>query len=231
MNPTVAVALITALSTLAAAGLAALVSARTTARQLRHQAALAREERAEQRAAARREARGLAYEQFLGRVDAAYRVLDEGWTARPFAEPLPWQAGFTARRAVDEALIRVQLTGPEEVAGAGRAVVRGLAEEFRTHAGAVGERATFGAGDQRESGHEVPLSAVELAPDARSAALRVRFATSRRFVAAARAALDGDGDGTDGPESAALAGGENGPPGPSAEGEDAPREDRPHRAQ
>ena len=75
MNDTVAVALITSLSTLTAAGLAGWVSARTNDRQLRHQAALAREERAERRALDRRELRRETYERFLARADAAYRLL------------------------------------------------------------------------------------------------------------------------------------------------------------
>ncbi|MEU6732925.1 hypothetical protein ABZ929_06935 [Streptomyces physcomitrii] len=209
MNDTVAVALITSLSTLAAAGLAALVAARSTARQLRYQAALAREERAEQRESGRREVCAAACERFLAQADAAYRVLDEGWAARPFREPLPWQDGFAARRALDEAYVRVQLTAPEAVVRAGRAVVRGIAAEFRTHGRIVGEAVGGGggggAGAEGEGDRGVSalsaselsasepsasgLSASESDPAARSRALRERFAGTERFVAAVRVAL------------------------------------------
>ncbi|NKI41230.1 hypothetical protein [Streptomyces physcomitrii] len=204
MNDTVAVALITSLSTLAAAGLAALVAARSTARQLRYQAALAREERAEQRESGRREVCAAACERFLAQADAAYRVLDEGWAARPFREPLPWQDGFAARRALDEAYVRVQLTAPEAVVRAGRAVVQGIAAEFRTHGRIVGEAVGggggVGAGAEGEGDRGVSalsfsepsasgLSASESDPAARSRALRERFAGTERFVAAVRVAL------------------------------------------
>ncbi len=208
VNDTVAVALITSLSTLAAAGLAALVAARSTARQLRYQAALAREERADQRESGRREVCAAACERFLAEADAAYRVLDEGWAARPFREPLPWQDGFAARRALDEAYVRVQLTAPEAVVRAGRAVVRGIAAEFRTHGRIVGEAVGeadgvgggVGAGTDVEGDPRVSalsaseLSASELSasmadPAARSRALRERFAGTERFVAAVRVAL------------------------------------------
>jgi hypothetical protein len=109
VNDTVAVALITSLSTLTAAGPASWVTTRTTGRQLRHQAALAREERAERRAADRGQLRREAYERFLTRADAAYLLLDE-------------------------AFVRVSLVGPEPVGEKAAAVVRAMTDEFRTHA-------------------------------------------------------------------------------------------------
>ncbi len=180
VNDTVAVALITSLSTLSAAGLAGSVSAWTTSRQLRHQASLACEERAEQRATAFREMRREAYERFLHQADAAYRVLDDGWFARPFTESPRWEAGFAARRALDEAYIRVRLVGPEDVAEQGARVVRGIGDEFRLHARIVGCHP------------EATDAAAELEPSARPQALSVRFATSGDFVAAARRALESE---------------------------------------
>ncbi|MCQ4041497.1 hypothetical protein ACFOSC_12775 [Streptantibioticus rubrisoli] len=180
MNDTVAVALITSLSTLSAAGLAGSVAAWTTRRQLSHQARLAREERAEQRATAFRQLRREAYERFLSQADAAYRVLDEGWFARPFAESPRWEAGFAARRALDEAYVRVRLVGPEDVAEQGARVVRGIGEEFRSHARIVAAHP------------QAADCAAELDPSARPQALRVRFTTSGDFVAAARHALEGE---------------------------------------
>jgi hypothetical protein len=170
VNDTVAVALITSLSTLTAAGLAGWVSTRTTGRQLRHQAALAREERAERRATDHRETRREAYERFLSRADAAYRLLDEHWLA---GTP-PTQAGFAARRALDEACIRVGLVGPEHVAERAAAVVRAVTEEFRTH--------TPAASASPDPTNTTPLP--------RAQALRARSATTADFLTAARRALD-----------------------------------------
>jgi hypothetical protein len=177
MNDTVAVALITSLSTLSAAALAGAASAWVTSRQLRHQVALAREERGEQRAVDHREMRRESYERFLSQVDAAYRVLDEGWFARPFAEMPRWEAGFAARRALDEAYIRVRLVGPEEVAERGAQVVRSIGDEFRRHSRIV------------SSHPDTTGSPAELDPPARTEVLRARFAGSADFVTVAREAL------------------------------------------
>ncbi|MFG2212927.1 hypothetical protein [Streptomyces sp. NPDC048638] len=177
MNDTVAVALITSLSTLSAAALAGAASAWVTSRQLRHQVALAREERGEKRAIDYREMRREAYERFLSQADAAYRVLDEGWFVVPFAEIPRWEAGFAARRALDEAYIRVRLVGPEEVAEQGAKVVRSIGDEFRRHTRIV------------SSHPETTSSATALDPSARTEALRARFASSAQFVTAARQAL------------------------------------------
>lgn len=180
MDDTVAVALITSLSTLAAAGLAGVVSAWTNKRQLQHEALLARDERAEQRATDHRERRREAYERFLAQADAAYRVLDDAWFARPPAHETHRDAGFAARRTLDEAYVRVQLVGPEEVAEAGAGVVRGIGQEFRlhTHIADAHPDTTDGAADLDSS--------------ARTQAVRARFTTTREFVAAARRALGGE---------------------------------------
>lgn len=177
MNDTVAVALITSLSTLTAAGLAGSVAAWTTSRQLRHQALLAREERAEHRAASYREMRREAYEQFLTRADAAYRVLDDEWLAQPPAELQRREAGFAARRALDEMYIRVRLVGPEEVAERGTAVVTAIGAEFRLQARVM------------RSFPDAQDCAADLDAPARTQVLRTRDATSGEFVAAARRAL------------------------------------------
>jgi hypothetical protein len=169
VNSTVAVALITSVSTLTAAALAGWVSARTTARQLRHQAALAREERAERRATDHRETRREAYERFLTRADAAYRLLDEHWLATSPAAPPATEAGFAARRALDEACVRVRLVGPEPVAERAVAVVRGIGEEFRAHVHATGPSPDTGS---------------------RARALRARSSTTGDFISAARAARE-----------------------------------------
>ncbi|WP_146214473.1 hypothetical protein [Streptomyces sp. ICBB 8177] len=174
MNDTVAVALITSLSTLAAAGMAGTASALTTGKQLRHQAALAREEQAAQQAVALRELRREAYERFLTRADAAYRMLDEGWSAPDDEEAGRREAGFAARRALDEAYVRVRLVGPEAVAEQGAGVVEAIGDEFRRQARA------------RRASAEAEASA-------RAEALRTRVAVSEEFVAEARRALGASG--------------------------------------
>jgi hypothetical protein len=133
MNATVAIALITSRSTLTAAGLTGSITARLSSRQLRHQRLLAREQRAEDRAGRQRERRRETYEHFLSQADATYRVLDEAWHAAPFADYPRWEAGFAARRTLDEASIRVQIEGPQDVADQGAVVVRSVGQEFRMH--------------------------------------------------------------------------------------------------
>jgi hypothetical protein len=180
VNETVAVALIASLSTLVAAGLTGTVTAGLASRQLRHQRDLAGAERAAQRAAAHRELRRDAYERFLARADAAYRLLDEGWQAAPPATGPAPVAGFAARRALDEALIRVQLMGPEEVGRRGAELVASAGDEFRLHRRVV-------AADPGAAG-----SASELDRDARAEALAARARASQGFIGAARRALGGD---------------------------------------
>lgn len=177
VNPTVAVALVTSLSTLAAAGLTGTISALLTRRQLEHQRVLAREQRTEERADHRRELRREVYQHFVSQVDEAYRVLDAGWFAAPFTEGSHWEAGFTARRALDEANVRVQLEGPEAVAAQAAEVVSSVGREFRehrrvldAHPGATG-------------------SAAELAAATRSEVLKARFRTTAGFIASARQEL------------------------------------------
>lgn len=182
VNNTVAVALITALSTLTAAGLTGAVTVLLSRGQLRHQAALAREERAEQRSTHHRDVRREVYERFLQRTDEAYRVLDEGWLVEPRPEPGRWEAGFAARRALDEAFVRVRMEGPEAVVARGREVVEGVGAEFRRY------RRVLGADADADGG---AASAAAADPAARSEALATRFRTSAEFVTAAREALSG----------------------------------------
>ncbi|MFF0160411.1 hypothetical protein ACFYRY_23205 [Streptomyces sp. NPDC005263] len=118
-----------------------------------------------------------AYEKFLSQADAAYRVLDEGWFALPFTELHRWEAGFAARRALDEAYIRVRLVGPDDVAERGAGVLRSIGDEFRLHARIVNDSP------------DTAGSAAELEPPAHSAALRARLTSTTEFVTVARRAL------------------------------------------
>lgn len=178
MQDTVAIALITSLSTLSAAALTGLAAARQTKGQLRYQLAQSREERAAHRADRHRELRREAYEQFLGRADAAYRVLDERWYAETLTSAGSQNGGFAARRALDEAVIRVQLEGPPDVAAQAAEVAKSIEREFRQHQRVVND-------------HPDGLqSAAKLDPSGRRSALDVRYSSSGEFLTVARAALD-----------------------------------------
>lgn len=112
MNSTIAVALVTATSTLTAAALTGTLAAWVNARQLRHQYQLAGEQRAEDRADHLRQLRREAYQHLLSKADAAYRLLDASWLGVGSTEQPDSASGIPARRALDEAVIRVQLEGP-----------------------------------------------------------------------------------------------------------------------
>ncbi|MFI6233994.1 hypothetical protein ACIBD9_10615 [Micromonospora sp. NPDC050784] len=181
MQDTVAVALITSLSTLAAAALTGLVGALSTRRQLAHQLTVARQESVERRATRRHELRRDAYVRFLSACDQAYRQLDRRWLDVGGSEPVPgYDEAYAAMRAVDEAYNLVLLEGPTEVAAAGRAVLTSLTAEYA---------------DQRRFGDEPGDGSAPLRDRHRErwlAAIEVR--TNRRilFVDAVRPVLDPD---------------------------------------
>lgn len=175
MDATVAVALITSLSTLTAAAVAGAVSVSVTRRQLQHQEAIARDDRAEQRAAEHREVRRQTYERYLSQVDAAYRLLDEGWK-EPAGAGARWRDdAFTARRTLVEAYFRVELVGPEPVQDQAKVVLDSVLEEFALHkslARSLDDETTAAAG-----------------PAAHRSAIEARQATTERFITAARTAV------------------------------------------
>ncbi|RJQ76661.1 hypothetical protein D5S17_17510 [Pseudonocardiaceae bacterium YIM PH 21723] len=180
MNVTVSVALISAGAALFGSALTALSSAWLTSRQLRHQRGLAQDQRLHDRSSQQRQHRREAYEQFLAQVDAAYRLLDQAWQSAPFTDHPNWEAGFVARRVMDETYVRVQLEGPAEVAASAAAVVKSVGKEFR-----LVERTAV----EHESGD---LSPAELDSVGRSAAVKARFATTEDFILVARSTLNGE---------------------------------------
>ncbi|MGC4748497.1 hypothetical protein ACLQ28_23010 [Micromonospora sp. DT201] len=181
MQDTVAVALITSLSTLTAAALTGLVGALSTRRQLAHQLTAARQDSVERRATRRDELRRDAYVGFLSACDQAYRQLDRRWLETGGGVRVPgYDEAYAAMRAVDEAYNLVLLEGPEVVASAARSVLTSLTTEYA---------------DQRRFGDEPGDAAVPLRDRHRErwlAAIEVR--TSRRisFVDAVRPVLDRD---------------------------------------
>ncbi|MET8363175.1 hypothetical protein ABZU53_06335 [Micromonospora sp. NPDC005194] len=131
MQDTVAVALITSLSTLAAAALTGLVGAFSTRRQLAHQLTVAGQESADRWATRRDELRRDAYVGFLSACDAAYRRLDRRWVEPGVDRATPgYDETYAAMRAVDEAYNLVLLEGPADVAAAGRSVLASLTTEY-----------------------------------------------------------------------------------------------------
>ncbi|MET8094381.1 hypothetical protein [Micromonospora sp. NPDC005220] len=182
MQDTVAVALITSLSTLAAAALTGLVGAFSTRRQLAHQLTVARQESVERRATRRGELRRDAYVGFLGACDQAYRQLDRRWLDADRSEPVPgYDEAYVAMRAVDEAYNLVLLEGPAEVAAAGRAVLTSLTTEYADQR-RLGDEPGDGGAPLRDRHRERWLAAIEVR-------------TNRRisFVDAVRPVLDSDG--------------------------------------
>ncbi|MEU5964397.1 hypothetical protein ABZ777_24600 [Micromonospora parva] len=182
MQDTVAVALITSLSTLAAATLTGLVGALSTRRQLAHQLTVARQESVERWATRRDELRRDAYVGFLSACDQAYRQLDRRWLEPGGGEPVPgYDEAYAAMRAVDEAYNLVLLEGPAEVAAVGRAVLTSLTAE---HA------------DQRRLGDEPGDRGAPLRDRHRErwlAAIEVRANHRISFVDAVRPVLGHDG--------------------------------------
>ncbi|MGW3888298.1 hypothetical protein ACWD69_06395 [Micromonospora chokoriensis] len=180
MQDTVAVALITSLSTLAAAGLTGLVGALSTRRQLAHQLTIARQEGVERRATRRDELRRDAYVGFLSACDQAYRQLDRRWLEAGGSEPVPgYDEAYAAMRAVDEAYNLVLLEGPAEVDSVARSVLTSLTTEYA---------------DQRRLGDEPGKATVPLRDRHREhwlAAIEVRTKRRLAFVDAVRPVLDG----------------------------------------
>lgn len=182
VQDTVAIALITSLSTLAAAALTGLIAARSTRRQLAHQLTIAREESAEVSAARREELRRDAYVGFLSACDAAYRRLDRRWV-EPGADGLTsgYDETYVAMRAVDEAYNLVLLQGPADVAAAGRSVVASLTTEYAEQRRLADEPGDAAA-SLRDRQRERWLAAIEVRTNRRVA-----------FVDAARPAVDREG--------------------------------------
>ncbi|GGL98131.1 MULTISPECIES: hypothetical protein [Micromonospora] len=177
MPDTVAIALITSLATLTAAGLTGLVTALTVRRQVAGQLAAVREDRAEQRALRREQVRRDAYVGFLAACDRAYRRLDRGWLGAGAAGD---DGPYPALRALDEAYNLVLLEGPARVAEAAGAVVRSVNAEY------AGQRRLGGG----EPGDE-PLAVRERA--GHLAAIGQRSSHRDSFVDVARAVLDPSG--------------------------------------
>lgn len=191
MQDTIAIALITSLSTLSAAALSGALALRQGQRQLAHEARRSHAEREADRADRRAELRREAYERFLRQVDAAYRVLDERWRAeQPENDE---NVAFASRRALDEARIRVKLVGPAEIGDHADRIAKGVLRESQVlgrlltgEAGPVGEEAAIG---RATTGTAAP--AIERAATSRREALESRDALNAAFVAACRTALEG----------------------------------------
>ncbi|QWA21548.1 hypothetical protein KJK32_10100 [Streptomyces sp. JCM17656] len=117
MNDVVAVALITAMTTLAAGAIAGGFAYAAANRQAESQEGQAREARAEQRVVRHREVRRDVYVRFLNCMDDAHACMNRVWTEKP----IPLQESTTgellaAANQVGKMLTVVSLEGPPNVA-------------------------------------------------------------------------------------------------------------------
>ncbi|MDG4805509.1 hypothetical protein O7634_01885 [Micromonospora sp. WMMD1120] len=162
MQDTIAVALITSLSTLAAAALTGLVGARGTRRQLAHQLAVAAQDSVERRNTRRDELRRDAYVGFLSACDQAYRHLDRRWLEPGGGGPTPgYDEAYAALRAGDEAYNLVLLEGPAEVESAARAVLASVTAEHADQR-RLGDEPGDGSAPLRDRHRERWLAAIEV---------------------------------------------------------------------
>lgn len=133
MEDTIAVALITASSTLLGGALAAFIAARTTGRQLDSQERQAQQDRSEQRGSRRRELRREAYMQFLNELDSLNRKLAAAWSA-----PAPSEGNAIIGQFRDttwqlrERSNLIALEGPKSVAIAAEAAVRSALDQVHS---------------------------------------------------------------------------------------------------
>ncbi|MEV0688766.1 hypothetical protein [Streptomyces sp. NPDC050388] len=177
MNDTVAVALITALSTLSAGAVTGGFAFWGTRRQAKEQAQQAREDRSEQRAAWHRDVRRDAYVRFL---DLAVQV--DQHMSFIWMEPGPSITAEKIEHMIEltsqlwKALPAVLLEGPPAVAEAARAFAGAVAEECDTLeeiAGSSGEHPLYVTVDGFTTFHDQ------------------RVIAQRRFIEAARETLGG----------------------------------------
>ncbi|MGW3407942.1 hypothetical protein [Streptomyces sp. NPDC000888] len=177
MNDTVAVALITAISTLSAGAVTGGFAFWGTRRQTREQAQQAREERAEQRTTRQREVRRDVYVRFL---DLAVQV--DQHMSFIWIEPGPSITAEKIEQMIEltsqlwKALPAVLLEGPPAAAEAARAFAGAIAEECDTLeeiAGSSGEHPLY-----------VTSNGFTTLSDQ-------RVSTQRRYIETAREALGG----------------------------------------
>ncbi|MFF1656195.1 hypothetical protein [Streptomyces sp. NPDC058255] len=123
MNDVVAVALITAVSTVTAGGLAGVFTYRAALAQARSQMEQSREGRLEERLARHREVRRDVYVRFLDQLSDAHNFMDQLWM-----EPLPSSAEPAVRQLTERAdqlwktMHIIDLEGPPDVAAAARSI-------------------------------------------------------------------------------------------------------------
>ncbi|MGC4893824.1 hypothetical protein [Micromonospora sp. DT31] len=184
MKDTVAVALVTSLSTLAAASITGLIGVGASRLQVASQLATAREERAEQRATLTAQLRRDAYVGFLSACDRAYRRLDGHWQQGNHEAIRKIRSEtYQALRSLDEAYNIVLLEGPGEVARAAQSVTASVNEEHRTQLRLIAGVASDSDGIPLESRYG----------GERRAAIDERTKRRDLFVEAAKAALNPTG--------------------------------------
>ncbi|MFJ8828050.1 hypothetical protein ACIREE_40810 [Streptomyces sp. NPDC102467] len=171
MTETVAVALVTALSTLAAAGLTGAVTLRLQRRQA-----------AAERLRLREEARRTAYADLLSASTDAWAAVDRAWGLYPQNPDEPRhpeiQEGLAALKRLDQALHVVTLYGPPALDLKAAALYNSADQEFWTIVSLL--RTNVGA----------QQSAIALAEPEQKPNNEARLAARAAFTVAARNALD-----------------------------------------
>ncbi|MGK5741424.1 hypothetical protein [Micromonospora sp. URMC 103] len=181
MQDTVAVALVTSMSTLAAASITGLIGLWASRRQVASHLAAAREERAEQRATWTAQLRRDSYVGFLSACDQAYRRLDWNWQQENHDAILKARSEtYQALRGLDEAYNIVLLEGPGGVAREAELVTRSIDDEYREQLRLITEAAS--------ESDDIPLNA--LYRGERRTAIEERTKRRDSFVEAAKAALN-----------------------------------------
>ncbi|MEU0382613.1 hypothetical protein ABZ093_35815 [Streptomyces cyaneofuscatus] len=170
MTETVAVAMVTALSTLFAAGLTGAVTLRLQRRQA-----------AAERLRIREEARRMAYANLLSASTDAWLAIDEVWKLRPPGSNEPRQPeigeALSALKLLDQALHVATLYGPPSIDKAAAALYNSADEEYWN----IVRVLMANEGEQR--------GATQLCEPAQLPNPELRLATRAVFTAAARAAL------------------------------------------
>lgn len=134
MNQTVVVALITAAAALGGSAVAALISLRSIRIQNEHALVLAREDRAENKVAALRQARRDAYKAFLDKASSAVHAITKTHSSQLGDDDFQmlFDSAWNEANSLLPLINAVSIEGPLEVLECGRELRKALYGELRT---------------------------------------------------------------------------------------------------
>ncbi|MFE5524336.1 hypothetical protein ACFQ9Q_42435 [Streptomyces virginiae] len=187
MNETVTVALITALATLAGGGMASLVAAWNTRKQLQSTHALAAIEKAEGQRRERRELRRDAYLKFIDQLSATDRAMVDLWQTNALTEQVnvrtyePFKIASGHLNALVDRAHLVALEGPEDLHAA---ALQSAVDEARALA-ALGDLVHESVGREGDLG--------SLHSDIRNTQNEIRYRNTSNFIRAAQRVLHAEG--------------------------------------